>query len=93
MPSLPEILHRNREPMRRLLASFVVPPWEAEPMLSLIVESLPRIVWERLTHPDDVLLRLIKQSCEEFGARRRMGGASTLLMKREAPRGRQFAGL
>lgn len=76
MPSLPEILHRNREGMRRLLASFVVPPWEAEPMLSRVVESFPRSVWEGLPDPDLVLLRLVEQSCVRFDALRRKGRAA-----------------
>ena len=89
--SLPEILRRIREGMRRLLASFVIPPWEAEPMLSGVVESFPRIVWEGLTDPDHVLLSLVTQACLEFDALRRKGGASTLFMEWESPRGRESA--
>lgn len=44
MAKLPEILRRNRESMRRLLASFVIPPWEAEAMLSEVLDSLPKVV-------------------------------------------------
>jgi hypothetical protein len=93
MPSLPEILHRNREGMRRLLASFVIPPWEAEPMLSLVVESFPRSVWERLPDPDHVLLTRVAQACRSFEALRRKGGTANPLIEWESPRGREFAGL
>jgi len=90
-PSLAEILHRNREGMRRLLASFVVPPWEAEPILSLVVESFPRSVWEELPDPDHVLLTRVTQECRSFDARRRQGKVPDLRMEWESPRGRESA--
>jgi hypothetical protein len=91
MARLPEILRRNRQQMRALLAELVVPPWEAEPMLVEIVESLPRQVWEGLSQPDDVLFALLRQECLRFDALRRQGRTSALLMEWESPRGREFA--
>ena len=87
-----EIVGRNREGMRRLLASFVVPPWDAEPMLAAVLESLPRDVWEKLSKPDEVLLTLLREECVAFDAARRSGERpAPLILEWEAPSGREFA--
>jgi hypothetical protein len=71
MASLPEILRRNREAMRRLLASYVVPPWEAEPILLGVCQSMTRRQWREAAEPDRVLMELLKEGCQTFAALRR----------------------
>lgn len=71
MASLPEILRRNREAMRRLLASYVVPPWEAEKLLLSVCQSMTRRQWREAAEPDRVLLQLLDDACQTFAALRR----------------------
>jgi hypothetical protein len=80
--------------MRAVLAELVVPPWEAEPMLVAVVESLPRQVWEGISNPDDVLLSLLRKACLEFHRRRRADWeAPSLWIERASPGGGESAGL
>ncbi|HYG63464.1 MAG TPA: hypothetical protein VEL74_12855 [Thermoanaerobaculia bacterium] len=87
MANLPEVLCRNREAMRRLLASYVVPPWEAEPILLSVCQSMTRRQWREVAEPDRVLLQLLDDACQTFAALRRWHSMEAALDTLAAERG------